>query len=87
MNVKGDIYQNLTDISNQSIEWFVFGPRDYNRSAVGKGYLPLDFVGQSPTQPGLEYLQGWGIHSFSGQPVPGPHCPLSKEFLLNYRTG
>jgi len=25
----------------------------------------------------------WGTHSFSGQPVPSPHNPLSKEFLPN----
>ena len=25
---------------------------------------------QGPIQPGLEQLQGWGIHSLSGQPVP-----------------
>uniref|UniRef100_A0A8C9LBX5 Uncharacterized protein n=1 Tax=Pavo cristatus TaxID=9049 RepID=A0A8C9LBX5_PAVCR len=25
---------------------------------------------QGPIQPGLEHLQGWGTHSFSGQPVP-----------------
>uniref|UniRef100_A0A8C9MF83 Gap junction protein alpha 10 n=1 Tax=Serinus canaria TaxID=9135 RepID=A0A8C9MF83_SERCA len=24
---------------------------------------------------------GWGIHNFSGQPVPAPHHPHSKEFL------
>jgi len=33
-------------------------------------------------QPGLEYFQGWGVHSFSGQPVPVPHHPVSKEFLF-----
>ena len=25
---------------------------------------------QNPIQPGLKHLQGWGTHSFSGQPVP-----------------
>ncbi|EOA97032.1 hypothetical protein Anapl_17450, partial [Anas platyrhynchos] len=42
----------------------------------GLGHLPLDQVAQSPIQPGLEHLQGWGTHSFSGQPVPVPHNPL-----------
>jgi len=28
---------------------------------------------QGPIQSGLEHLQGWDIHSFSGQPVPVPH--------------
>ena len=32
-----------------------------------------------PIQPGLEHLQGRGIHSFSGQPVPAPHHSHSKE--------
>jgi len=26
-----------------------------------------------PIQPGLEHVQGWGIHSLSGQPDPAPH--------------
>jgi len=43
--------------------------------------LPPDQVAQSPVQPGLEHLQGWGIHSFSGQPGPGPHHPHRKELL------
>ena len=30
-------------------------------------------------QPGLECLQGLGIHNFSGQPVPVPHHHLSKK--------
>ena len=32
---------------------------------------------QGPIQPGL---QGCGIHSFSGQPVPVPRHPLSEKF-------
>ncbi|XP_053929411.1 protein AMN1 homolog isoform X2 [Cuculus canorus] len=37
---------------------------------------PLPWVNQgaqSPIQPGLEHLQGWGIHSFPGRPLPAPH--------------
>lgn len=34
-----------------------------------------------PIQPGLQHCQGWGIHSWSGQPVP--HHALSKEFLIH----
>ena len=30
----------------------------------------LDEAAQGPIQPGLEHIQGWGIHSLSGQPVP-----------------
>lgn len=33
-----------------------------------------------PSQPGPEHFQRWGTHSFSGQPIPVPHQPLSKEF-------
>ena len=33
-------------------------------------HQPLDQAAQSHIQPGLEYLQGWGIHNLLGQPVP-----------------
>ena len=46
-----------------------------------KGHLQLDQVAQSPVQPGLECFQGWGLHYFSGQPVPVPHYPHGEEFL------
>lgn len=49
----------------------------------GQGYLPLAQVTQSPIQPGLEHHQKWGIHSFSGQPVPVHQHPHSEEFLFN----
>ncbi|KFO59395.1 V-type proton ATPase 116 kDa subunit a isoform 2, partial [Corvus brachyrhynchos] len=39
-------------------------------------------VAPSPVQPGLGHFQGWGSHSFSGQPVPGPPHPHREEFLL-----
>ena len=42
-------------------------------------HLILDQAAQGPIQPGLEHLQGWGIHSLSGQPVPAPHYSHSKE--------
>jgi len=32
----------------------------------------------SPIQPGLEHLQGWGIHNLSGQPVPVLHHSLKN---------
>jgi len=50
----------------------------------GQGHLPLDQVAQSPIQPGLEHCQGEGSHNFSGQPVPVPHHPHSKQFI-SYR--
>ena len=42
-------------------------------------HLILDQAAQGPIQPGLEHLQGWGIHNFSGQPVPALHHSHSKE--------
>ena len=38
-----------------------------------------DQAAQSPIQPGLEHLQGWGIQNHSGQPVAVPHHSQSKE--------
>jgi len=29
------------------------------------GFYPPDQAAQGPIQPGLEHLQGWGVHSFS----------------------
>ena len=45
-------------------------------------YLILDQATQGPIQPGLEHLQGRGIHSLSGQPVPAPHHFIVKNFPL-----
>jgi len=42
-------------------------------------HQPLGHAAQSHIQPGLECLQGWGIHSLSGQPVPVCHDPLSEK--------
>ncbi|NXN39336.1 WTIP protein, partial [Rhinoptilus africanus] len=47
----------------------------------GQGHLPPAQAAPSPVQPGLEPLQGWGSHSFSGQPGTGAHPPHSKECL------
>lgn len=38
-------------------------------------------VAQSPIPPALEHFLGWGIHNYSGEPVPVPHHPHSKELL------
>ena len=42
-------------------------------------HLILDQAAQGPIQSGLKHLQGWGIHSLSGQPVPAPHHSHNKE--------
>ena len=48
-----------------------------------QGHLSPEQVAQSPVQPDPEHFQGGGSHSFSRQPVPGPHHPHGKEFLIS----
>ena len=48
-----------------------------------QGCQPPDQAAQSHIQPGLECLQGWGIHSLLGQPVPVCHHPLSERLPPN----
>ena len=48
--------------------------KDHNDHVVstpcyGQGCQPADQAAQSHIQPGLECLQGWGIHSLLGQAV------------------
>jgi len=44
---------------------------------------PSDQAAQGSIQPGLECLQGWSIHSLSGQPFPVSLHPLSKKFSFS----
>ena len=44
-----------------------------------QGRQPPGQAAQSHIQPGLECLQGWGIHSLLGQPVPVRHHPLGEK--------
>ncbi|NXC92199.1 PRCC protein, partial [Cercotrichas coryphoeus] len=46
-------------------------------------HLPLSQITPSLVQPGIEHFKGWSSHSFSGHPVPRPHCPEREEFLPN----
>ena len=46
----------------------------------------LDQAAQRPIQPHSECLQEWHIHSFSGQPLPVLHHPLSKSFLPGIKS-
>ena len=48
-----------------------------------QGHQSLDQAVQSHIQPGLECLQGWGIHNLLGQPVPVCHQPLGEKLLPN----
>jgi len=47
-----------------------------------QGRQPGDQTAQSHIQPGLECLQGWGIHSLLGQPVQCVTTLWGKNFLL-----
>jgi len=49
-----------------------------------QGRQPADQAAQSHIQPGLECLQGWGIHSLLGQPVQCVTTLWVKNFLLIY---
>lgn len=39
----------------------------------------INEAAQGPIQPHSGYLQGWGIHDFSGQPDPEHYCPLCEK--------
>ena len=47
-----------------------------------QGRQPAHQAAQSHIQPGLECLQGWGIHSLLGQPVQCVTTLWVKKFLL-----
>jgi len=51
-------------------------------SYCGQDCYPPAQAAQGPIPDGLEQLQGWGIHRFSGQPVPGPHVSHSTSKTL-----
>jgi len=48
-----------------------------------QGHQPPDQAAQSHIQPGLECLQGWGIHKLLGQPVPVCYHPLGEKLPPN----
>ena len=61
--------------------------KDHNDHLVStpcyvQGRQPADQAAQSHIQPGLECLQGWGIHSLLGQPVQYVTTLWGKNFLL-----
>lgn len=56
-------------------------PARCHTQAIGRDTSCYTRFPQCPIQPGLECLQGWGIHTFTGQPAPVPHCSdLVKKF-------
>ena len=76
--------------------------KDHNAHAVPtpcyvQGRQPPDQAAQSHIQPGLECLQGWGIHNLLGQPkvnmsilmllsshILSGHTPSEQEFVSYY---
>ena len=50
-------------------------------------HLILDQAAQGPIQPGLEHLQGWGIHNFSGQPREQSHWKGCAVILTILQSG
>ena len=48
-----------------------------------QGHQPLNQAAQNHIQPGLECLQGWGIHNLLGQPVPLRHHHLGEKLPPN----
>ena len=51
-----------------------------------QGRQPSDQAAQSHIQPGHECLQGWGIHSLLGQPVPVHHHPPREKLTPNIQS-
>ena len=61
--------------------------KDHNEHPVSapcyvQGRQPAAQAAQSHIHPGLECLQGWGIHSLLGQPVQYVTTLWGKNFLL-----
>jgi len=70
---------------NHSMAWV---ERDHNAHPFPtpcyvQGHQPADQAAQSHIQPGLECLQGWGIHSLLGQPV---QCVTTLCVVVDDRT-
>jgi len=81
--VKGEVSGNLRGIT----EWLGLKRTtmiiSFQPPCCVQGHQPPDQAAQSHIQPGLECLQGWGIHSLLGQPVPVRHHPLGEKLPPN----
>ena len=69
---------------NHRMAWVA---KDHNAHSVPtpcyvQGRQPPHQAAQSHIQPGLECLQGWGIHNLLGQPVQCLTTLWGKNFLL-----
>jgi len=72
-------------VQNHGMAWV---EKDHNDHLVStpcyvQGHQPAAQAAQSHIQPGLECLQGWGIHSLREQPVPLRHHPLGEKLPPN----
>jgi len=65
---------------NHIIEWLELEDHLVPSPCCEQGCNPPAKSAHGPIHPDLKHLQGWGTHSFSGQPVPLPHRPLIKVF-------
>jgi len=77
-------FQHYFIESYNHIDWV---EKDHNAHPVPtpcyvQGRQPAAHAAQSHIQPGLECLQGWGIHSLLGQPVQCVTTLWGKSFLL-----
>jgi len=52
----------------------------------GQGRLPPARAAQSPGQPGLACLRGWGISHLSEQPLPASPHPQHNQFLPYFQS-
>ena len=77
-SVRHLIHKDDVELWNRAMVWVRRDLKDYLIPT------PLPWKGTPSTRPGcsklrgLKHFQGWGIHSFSGQPVPVPHYSQSK---------
>ena len=85
--IKSIINKIIIESYHRFIEWpglkRTTGIIEFQPPCYVHGRQPLDEAAQSHIQPGLEGLQGWGIHNLHGQPVPVCHHLLSEKLLPN----
>ncbi|KAK4831876.1 hypothetical protein QYF61_019888 [Mycteria americana] len=75
---RGSQRWNLREVEKRSVvPGGLRGREPEKKSSLG--HLQLDQVAQSPSQPDLEWFQGWAIYHLSGQPVPVFHHPHGKK--------
>lgn len=70
--------------SHRIIEWVglerTLNIIQFQSQYCGQNCHPASQAAQAPIQPGL---QGWSVHSLTGQPVSVPQHPMSKKIFPN----